>query len=328
LKDTILVTGGKGFLGSHLVERLIELGFNVRIFARANDDKNRKGNSESDVIEGDIRNIQDVYKAVKGVDRVIHLVSNFRKGGSDKKEAYDINVTGTENVLKAASKFNVKQLIHCSTIGVHGNVREIPANEETPFNPGDLYQETKLIAEKKVRKFYSQTGLPTTVIRPISLFGPGDLRMLKLFRMIKKGRFVIVGNGKPFFQPAYIDDVVQGFVKCLDSPKALGETFIIGGDEYLPLNDLFHLISKELGVNPPTIRIPMLPTIWLAVLCEFICVPFNIEPPLHRRRVSFFQNNRAFSIEKAKSILEYQPQITLKEGIRRTLEWYAEQGLL
>ena len=328
LKNTILVTGGKGFLGTHLVNRLVNLGHNVRVFARPNKQYSPGENSEISVVWGDIRDAGAVDRAVDGVDQVIHLVSNFRKGGSDKNEAYDINVLGTENVLKAAHKYRIKQIIHCSTIGVHGNVQEIPANEDTPFNPGDLYQETKLIAEKRVWEYVKQNHLPVTVIRPISMLGPGDLRMLKLFRMIKKGRFVVVGNGKAFFQPAYIDDVVQGFIHCLGNEKAMGEVFIIGGDEYLPLNDLFRIIAEELRVAPPKIRVPLTPVLWMAALCEGICVPLSIEPPLHRRRVSFFQNNRAFLVEKAKQILGYESKVSLKEGIRRTIKWYEEQGLL
>lgn len=326
--STVLVTGGEGFLGKHLVARLSKLGKRVRVFARAHTDTSQRQISESNVIWGDIRDQKAVKKAVEGVATVIHLVSNFRKGGSDKKEAYTINVEGTENVLKAALKCGVKRLIHCSTIGVHGNILSIPADEETAFNPGDLYQETKLIAEKRVWEFYRKTGLPITVIRPISMFGPGDLRMLKLFRMIKKGRFVMVGNGKPFFQPAYIDDVVQGFILCLENENAIGEVFIIGGDEYLHLRELVQLIAEELGVQPPRLKIPLFPVLFLATLCEKICVPLGIEPLLHRRRVSFFQNNRAFSIAKAKKALSYKPQVSLRGGIKRTIRWYEEQGLL
>src|SRR5690606_12877280 len=120
------------------------------------------------------------------------------------------------------------------------------ANEETPFNPGDLYQSTKLEAEKRVRRFAESSGLPVTVIRPISLFGPGDMRMLKLFRMIKRQRFIVVGDGSPYFQPAYIDDVVEGFLLCIGNPAALGEVFIIGGDTFVTLNELFRTIAAEL----------------------------------------------------------------------------------
>ena len=324
----ILVTGGRGFLGTNLVSRLTQQGEKVRVFARPHNKPGSMNLAESEVVFGDIRDQKAVEQAVDGVDKVIHLVSNFRKGGSDKKDAYAINVEGTENVLQASLKNGVKQLIHCSTIGVHGDVRTIPANEETPFNPGDLYQETKLIAEKRVWEFHRKTALPITVIRPISMLGPGDLRMLKLFRMIKKKRFIVVGNGKALFQPAYIDDVVQGFILCLNYDKAIGEFFIIGGEEYVPLKELFRIISEELGLLPPKLKIPLFPVLFLAALCEKICVPLRIEPPLHRRRVSFFKNNRAFSIEKAKKILGFQPEVSLREGIRRTIHWYEKNDWL
>jgi nucleoside-diphosphate-sugar epimerase len=325
---TILVTGGKGFLGRHLCSALSDRGESVRILAREPTEKSKVIETQNSVAYGDIRDPIAVEQATKGVDAVIHLVSNFRKGGSDKKEAFEINVQGTENVLDACLKNGVKHLIHCSTIGVHGDVREIPANEETPFNPGDLYQKTKLQAELRVWDFSKSTGLPTTVIRPISMFGPGDLRMLKLFKLIKKGRFVVVGNGKALFQPAYIDDVVQGFILCLNNSEAIGEVFIIGGEEYVSLNELFSMIAEELMVSPPKLKVPLTPVVWLAALCEQVCVPLGIEPPLHKRRVSFFQNNRAFSVEKAEKVLNYKPAVSLREGIRRTIEWYEEQGWL
>jgi nucleoside-diphosphate-sugar epimerase len=326
--STVLVTGGRGFLGTHLVTELKRMGEEVRVLARKTRADEGQIKSKIHLVQGDIRDQQVVNQAVQGVDHVIHLVSNFRRGGSDKKEAHSINVEGTENILWACHKYGVKQLIHCSTIGVHGNVREIPANEETPFNPGDLYQETKLLAEKRVWEFHEKTNFPITIIRPISLFGPGDLRMLKLFRLIKKGRFVVVGNGKPLFQPAYIDDVIQGFILCLNNNKAIGEAFIIGGEEYVTLNELFSMIAEELGVSPPKSRIPLTPVIWLSTLCEKVCVPLGIEPPIHKRRVSFFQNNRAFSIEKAKTMIDYQPQVSLRQGIRRTIRWYEQHGWL
>ena len=325
----ILVTGGKGFLGSHIASQLSAMGEKVRILARppAKEKQDRQA-SENNVVWGDIRDPKAVEQAVEGVDNIIHLVSNFRKGGSDKQEAYAINVEGTNNVLEAAKKSGVKHLIHCSTIGVHGTVLEIPANEETAFNPTDLYQETKLIAEKRVWEFYRETGLPITVIRPISLFGPGDLRMLKLFRMIQKGRFVIVGNGEVLFHPAYIDDVVRGFLLCLNNEKAIGEAFILGGEGYLTLNELCKLIADEFKVAPPKIKVPLAPVLVLAGLCEGLCEPFGIEPPLHKRRVSFFQNNRAFSIDKAKKVLGYEPKYSLQEGIQKTMYWYQEQQWL
>jgi len=122
--------------------------------------------------------------------------------------------------------------------------------------------------------------------------------------------------------------VVRGFHLCLHHESAVGQAFIIGSEEYLPLRELVQLIATELEVSPPKMRIPLTPVLGLATLCEQVCVPLGLEPPLHRRRVSFFQNNRAFSIEKAKRLLGYQPEISLREGICRTIKWYEEQGWL
>ncbi|MDX9979165.1 MAG: NAD-dependent epimerase/dehydratase family protein [Lentisphaeria bacterium] len=325
MPESILVTGGLGFLGSNLVQELLRQGYRVRIFAR---EPRRPHPDGAEVLWGDIRDREAVSRAARGVDRIVHTVSNFRHGGSDAAEAAAINVGGTENVMQAAREHGVRQLLHCSTIGVHGSVLEIPANETTPFNPGDLYQSTKLEAERRVRRFAAETGLPVTVIRPISLFGPGDMRMLKLFRMIQRGRFVVVGDGRPYFQPAYIDDVVAGFLLCLRHPAALNDVFIIGGDTYVPLNELFQLIAQELQVPPPRLRLPLAPVLAAAGWCEKLFAVIGREPPLHRRRVSFFQNNRAFSIAKARTVLGFEPRVSLVEAIRRTAQWYRGNGYL
>lgn len=326
LAAPILITGGLGFLGSNLASRLSAAGEAVRILARPRE--GLAADARHEVVWGDIRDPAAVERAVDGAEVVIHLVSNFRKGGSDDKEAHGINVEGTENVLAACRRAGVAQLVHCSTIGVHGDVLEVPANEETPFNPTDVYQSTKLQAEQAVWDCHRTTGLPVTVIRPISIFGPGDRRMLKLFRMIQRRRFVMVGNGQALFQPAHVEDVVEVFRLALRNPEAIGQAFIAGGEEYLPLAELVRLIAAELGVEPPRLRLPLAPVLLAASACERLFVPLGLEPPLHRRRVSFFQNNRAFSVDKAKRVLGFSPRYSLREGMRSTIGWYRQQGWL
>lgn len=327
IRKRALVTGGNGFLGQHVVSRLIRAQYDVRILGRPNSPCDRSPDG-IELFTADIRDPQRVEQAISGCDFVVHLVSNFRKAGSDAKEAHTINVDGTINVLRACSAAGVERLVHCSTIGVHGDVLQIPADETTPFNPGDVYQETKLAAEKHAWRHAGETGLPLTVVRPISAFGPGDRRMLKLFRMIKNRTFVMVGDGKALFQPSYIDDIADGFLLCLESPKAVGQAFIIGGEEYLSLNDMVRKIARLLDVEPPKRRLPMQPVVAAAWLCEKVCQPFGIEPPLHRRRVSFFQNNRAFRIAKAKQVLGFRPKYDVEQGFQKTIEWYGAKGWL
>jgi nucleoside-diphosphate-sugar epimerase len=166
------------------------------------------------------------------------------------------------------------------------------------------------------------------IVRPCSIYGPGDMRMLKMFKMLAKRMFFLVGPCKENFHAVYIDDIVEGFVLTMTTPGINGETFIIGGDSYLPLRDYIETAARAVGAPPPWLKFPY----WLfysgAVVCEAICVPLRIEPPLHRRRVRFYRNNRAFDISKARKRLHYAPKVSLEEGMRRTVQWYRENGYL
>jgi dihydroflavonol-4-reductase len=324
----VLITGGLGFLGSALVNEFSTAGCEVRIFSRLGRRPPQFVHPAGHpIVWGDIRDASAVDRAVEGTDVVVHTVSNFREARTDD-QAFSINVAGTDNLLRAAARSHVDRVVVCSTIGVHGNLRHAPGSEESPFNPGDVYQETKVEVERRARLFEQETGVPVCILRPASLYGPGDLRMLKLFRLIQRRRFVLFGKGDAFFHPAYIEDVARGFVLAAFHEAAKGQTFILGGDGYLKLGELIALIAKHLGVPAPRIRLPLRPFEALAAVCEAVCRPFNLEPPLHRRRMSFFRNNRAFTIDKAKRILGYQPQVGISEGLERTILWYEARGLL
>lgn len=327
---SILVTGGLGFLGRHLCRRLVANGERVEVLARPSARARARPIPEGveRVWWADVRDADEVGRAVAGHEVVVHLVSNFRNASADGAEARDINVGGTKHVLDACLEHRVEHVVHCSTIGVHGDVLEVPADECTPFNPGDVYQRTKLEAEQLARQTHRERGLPLTVIRPVSMIGPEDRRMLKLFRMIGSGWFVRIGSGEALFHLAHVDDVVEGFACALRNPRGVGEALIVGNDEYVPLNELARLIAAELGVRLRVLPVPLGPVLAAARACEAACAPFGIEPPLHRRRVSFYQNSRAFSVAKARRVLGFEPRIPLSEALRRTTDWYRAEGWL
>jgi nucleoside-diphosphate-sugar epimerase len=258
----------------------------------------------------------------------VHLVSNFRTASGPPESYTHINVDGTAAVLEAAEKAGVRRFVHCSTIGVHGSVPVTPANEQSPFGPGDLYQETKVISENMVRSAIGKTAMEIVIVRPCSIYGPGDMRMLKMFKMLSKGSFPMVGPCRENFHAVYIDDLIDGFMLALTRPEAAGETFIIGGESYLSLNDYVNVVAEAVGAATPRLRFPYWFFYSAAVVCEAICVPLRIEPPLHRRRVRFYKNNRAFDIEKVKATLGYNPKVGLKEGMERTAQWYRKNGYL
>lgn len=324
----IAVTGATGFLGGHLCDRLINEGFNVSILARDPDKAKKFEDRVSKIVIGDIADKKIIAELVEGADIVIHLVSNFRTASGPPESYHHINVDGTAAVLEASKKAGVKRLVHCSTIGVHGSVRSTPANEESEFNPGDLYQITKVESENMVRAAIGASAMEIVIVRPCSIYGPGDMRMLKMFKMLSKRMFFLVGPCKENFHAVYIDDLINGFMLTITKPEAAGETFILGGESYLSLKDYINVVADAVDAPPPWLKFPYWFFYSAAVVCEAICVPLRIEPPLHRRRVRFYKNNRAFSIKKAQTILGYKPVVDLKSGMKKTASWYRENGYL
>ena len=166
------------------------------------------------------------------------------------------------------------------------------------------------------------------IARPTGIYGPGDRRLLKLFRGVARRRFLFLGTGDIFYHLTYVDDLVEGFRLCGEMPGAAGRTYILAGGEVTTLNALVEAIAREAGVAPPRLRLPVWP-FWIAgALCEAACAPLRIEPPLYRRRVDFFTKSRAFDISRARRELGFEPRVGLRDGIRRTLAWYREHQWL
>ncbi|MEX0729872.1 MAG: NAD-dependent epimerase/dehydratase family protein [Aquisalimonadaceae bacterium] len=328
IKNTA-VTGATGFLGQHLVKRLKDEGIEVYAHARDAHKATQLNIGAARTVISDITDSAAMDELVAGADTVVHLVSNFRSA-SGKPETYrKINVEGTRAALEASERAGVRRFIYCSTIGVHGHVQTTPADEQSPFNPGDLYQETKLEAEMLCREHLGKTSMEIVIVRPASIYGPGDMRMLKMFRMLTKRRFLLLGPCQENFHAVYVSDVVEGIMRALTTPGISGEVFILGGPQYLPLKDYVVAAAEAVGSPPPWLKLPYWPFHAAAVLCEAVCVPFGIEPPLHRRRVRFYRNNRAFNCDKAKNVLGYHQAWTdLAAGLALTVAWYRENGHL
>jgi nucleoside-diphosphate-sugar epimerase len=207
-------------------------------------------------------------------------------------------------------------------------VKNPPADENAPLAPSDIYQETKAEAEALAREFGRAHGLEVAIVRPGAIYGPGETRLLKVFKGIARGRYAVVGTGVPHYHLAYIDDLVNGFLLALDRKEAAGETFIIAGPDSISQNDLAREVAKATGGWVWPFHVPAWPVQRLGDLVEAVCVPFGLEPPVHRRRVDFWIKNRSFSIEKARRLLAYDPRVDSIEGINRTARWYRDNGWL
>ncbi len=326
----VLVTGATGFTGGHLARYLAKGGNSVAALVRPTSSSRAEALHADgiDVRIGDLTDPAAVRRGVEGCDVVYHIAATYREAGQGDAAYTRVNVEGTRHVLEAALAAGVKRVVHCSTGGVHGHIENPPADETAPFAPGDVYQRTKLEGERAAADFGQRTPLEVVVVRPIGIYGPGDLRFLKMFRGLARGRFPMLGRGEVFYHLTFIDDLVRGFELAGTSVRAAGREYLLAGPEYVTLNELTRLIAEELGVAPPRLRLPIWP-VWLAgALCEAVCIPIGVEPPLFRRRVDFYRKSRAFDTTRARQELGYNPTIDLRTGIRRTAEWYRGQGLL
>jgi nucleoside-diphosphate-sugar epimerase len=281
-----------------------------------------------ELVEGSLQDPEALTRACAGVDIVYNIAALYRQAGLPDATYRTVNAEAVGEIIRAAARGGARRVVHCSTVGVHGDVDHPPANEDAPLKPGDIYQATKVEGEVIARQAAAETGVELVIARPTGIYGPGDRRLLKLFRGVARRRFVLLGDGKIYYHLTYIEDLVEGFRLCGEVPAAAGRTYILAGGEVATLGDLMGIIAEEAGVPKPWLRLPVLP-FWLAgAACEAVCAPLGIEPPLYRRRVDFFTKSRAFDISRARAELGYDPQISIREGARRTLAWYRAQGWL
>ncbi len=325
--DKILVTGATGFTGKALCERLIKNGDDVTAFVRASSDTDRLQEIGVHCVQADITDPAAVDRNFKRFDLVYHIAAAYRTEHSTVDMYHLVNVDATRNLLEAAKKQGVRRFIHCSTVGVQGEINDPPANEAYRFKPGDHYQESKKEGELLALKFFKD-GLPGTVFRPVGIYGPGDTRFLKLFKPVAKGMFVMIGRGDVLYHMTYIDDLVDGILLCGSRPEALGEVFTLGGERYTTLRELVDTIAEVLGKTKTGFSIPYMPVYLASIICDKICKKIHVSPPIYPRRVEFFSKDRAFSIEKAKRLLGYAPQVSLSDGLSRTAAWYKREGLI
>lgn len=323
----VMVTGATGFTGGHLARALKGLGHDVRALVR---DPTKAAGLEQEGIRtcaGDLANAEAVKRASHGCDVIYHIAAVYREAKHADEYYRRINVGGTRNVLAAAEEGHVGRVVHCSTVGVHGDVQQIPADENAPFSPGDIYQLTKLEGEMLVRDRIA-AGTPAVIFRPAGIYGPGDRRFLKLFKTIYRGTFRMIGSGDVLYHMTYVADLVDGIVLCGEHPKALGQTYVLGGPRYSTVRELVESIARVAGKPVKPGHVPIAPVYAAATLCEWLCKPFGLEPPLYPRRLDFFVKDRAFSTAKAQRELGYRPKIDLEEGLRRTFDWYRAAGWL
>ncbi len=326
----LLVTGGTGFIGSHLAEegrrrgaQVAVLGLTGRPEERANVELLRSQGVE--IFPGSITDPELCERAVRGSTHVFHLAVAMREGARQDEYFESINLDGTRRLLEASVKAKVQRFVYCSTIGIYGHRAPGVTREDSRLAPGNVYERTKVAAEKLVR---AAGGPPFVILRPADVYGPRDHRLLKLFRGVARGRFPLFGGGDGRRHMVYVDDVVSAFFQACEREEALGEAAIVAGPRAHTLRELIALVQEATGSRRYGVRLPLAPMLAAAAVVEDVAKVLHVEPPIYRRRMDFFWSDSEFDTSRARRILDWTPRVDLPEGVKRTAEDYRRTGLL
>lgn len=326
-----LLTGATGFVGSELLSQLLALGVKTRVLVRDPRKISKTYHSaiESGVLQiavGDLRDARSLQSAMHDIYGVFHLGAVYRQTNLRDAEFYDINAEGTRRLLQAGVAAQVKRFVHCSTVGVHADVKGDAADETVPYEPNDVYQRSKVEAEKIALEYMRSGKIGGVVIRPAMIYGPRDTRFLKLFRAIAMRYFMFLGDGEQLVHFIDVRDLARAFILAMQRSDLNGEVFIIAGERSLRFMDFVALIAMATGHSAPRWHLPLGPLFALAAICEFLCKPLKLSPPLYKRRVEFFRKGRAFNTSKARQMLGFAPARTVEAEVVELVDWYRAQG--
>ncbi|GAB1470978.1 SDR family NAD(P)-dependent oxidoreductase [Chloroflexota bacterium] len=307
----VLVTGAGGFIASHLIERLVGAGAQVRGFVRYNS-RNDLGMlkwlapeilSQIEIMQGDLRDNEAVRNAVRGVDAVFHLGALIAIPYSyvNPREVIDVNIMGTLNVLMAARDFGTRRVVHTSTSEVYGTAQYVPIDEKHPLQGQSPYSASKIGADRIVESFYRSFETPVVTLRPFNTYGPGQSMRAVIPTIIVQALTrdeVKLGSLEPSRDFTFAKDTADGFVKAAEAEGVLGEEINLGNDNTIRIGDLAEKVFKIIGKTP-----------------KIVADPQRIRPGKSEVMKLWASN------EKAKRMIGWEPRISLDEGLRATIEW-------
>jgi dihydroflavonol-4-reductase len=328
---SLFLTGGSGFIGSQLAQIAARAGYRVTVTAALNNDAERSRAAFLTklgllVTLAELDDRTTLARTMAGHDLVIHLAAAQHEAEAPESHFRKVNVEGTRTLLEVAEGAGVRRFVYGSTIGVYGSAASGELDVDSPLAPDNPYGRSKAEAEQVVREHASR--LPVCIARISETYGPGDLRLLKLFRAIAHARYVTIGNGRNLHQLIYVEDLARGLLAAATSERAVGETFVLAGPEVVTTDEMARAIGAAVGSERRIVHVPLLPFDLAARVFEATFPRIGLTPPLHRRRLDFFRKSFHFSTEKAARLLDFRPQVRFAEGAKRTAEWYRANGML
>ena len=325
----ILVTGGNGFVGRHVVAALQERGESVRVLALEGEDTRWLRKQGISVHEGDIRRPESLCEPMRGARAVLHLAA-MMDVWRPIAEYREVNVTGTANVCRAALAAGVSRVVHMSSSSVYGVGLGRPADETFPLSPfPDPYPLTKAAADKLVQRMIREQDLPAVVVRPDQIFGPGDhLHFGRMAERLQARRSIVVGSGDNALPLVYVADVVQALLLALDHDHAVGQMYNITADRPLTQRQFLDAIADEVGAPAPRVHVPYRLLYAVGYAAERVAAlqGSGRRPPITRLGVAFLGTDNRYAIDKAQRELGYRPRVAVRDGVRLAATWYLERG--
>ncbi len=318
------VTGGTGFVGSHLVEALLGQGYNVRCLVRG--DKKWLENLPVEFVQGDLFDSDALSTGTNDVDVVFHVAGVTR---APKRVALDrANVDGTSNVLNAARGAGVGKVLVTSSLAATGPSGRSPLREDAPFDPISDYGRSKAEMERQIAE--RSDGLSVVVVRPPAVYGPREADIFDLIKAASKYRVLpIVGNGnEPQLDLVHISDLVNGMIAAAESEVTSGQTYFLGAQRGYSWDEIRQAIRGAIGHGAISINIPRMLMVPLGMASEGIGRMLGRYPALNREKAREGKATWLVSSEKARSDFGYAPSVSLDGGMRETVRWYRENGWL
>jgi len=308
---TVLVTGAGGFIGSHLTEYLIDLNSEVVAFVRYNSRNDwgllellpKEKLDQIKVVTGDIRDYDAIRQAVKEVDIVFHLASLIAIPYSyvHPREVVETNIIGTLNVLMASRDYNIEKVVHTSTSEVYGTAKYVPIDEKHPLQGQSPYSASKIGADKLAESFYRSFELPVATIRPFNTYGPRQSARAIIPTIITQALTsdkIYIGNTHPTRDYTYIKDTIKAFVMVAECNKAIGDVINVGSNFEISIGDLARKIVDLIGKK-----------------VKIVSDPSRVRPEKSEVERLWCDNS------KAREILGWKPEVSLEEGLEKTIEW-------
>lgn len=313
-EERVLVTGAGGFIGSHLVERLINLGTSVKAFVRYNS-RNNQGclellplgvKEKIDVIYGDLRDPESVRNLMEDVDMVFHLgaLISIPYSYVCPREVIETNIMGTLNVLKASKDKSIKKVIHTSTSEVYGTAQFVPINETHSFQAQSPYSASKIGADMIADSFYKSFDLPVSIIRPFNTYGPRQSSRAVIPTIVTQAltqKKIFLGSMHPTRDFTFVEDTVDGFIKIAEANESIGQVINIGSDFEISIADLSDKIIAMVGRD-----------------VEVVFDATRIRPPESEVERLLADNT------KARKLLGWEPRVPFDVGLKRTIDWISE----